>query len=179
MAKRTLKTIYSIIIGILVLAVLISQVLSYYFNIPSINIVRLIFSSTNTNSICTANVPTRASYSTVFYSQGAVFCIPSNKAVVQNFSISGYSNVAGVNGSYTASTDTELYILNSVQYGEFLKSENNVTDYTWYSGNNQGTTINATLLNSQDTYYLVFYTTSSALDTINIARSIQISYKYV
>lgn len=145
----------------------------------------MVLSSINSNSLAgtaaSCNMtPIKPPYGLTFYSQGDVFCIPEGKIIAMNISApAGVDGISGISigGSYSASSTTEFYVLNAVQYGEFLAYKDNTKNYTWYSGNNNGKVINATNLPGGETYYIVFYTTAPQ-DTITIERSINASYTY-
>ena len=142
------------------------------------NSLSTLFSGSTPISNCNVSAIPKQPQGLIFYSQGEVFCIPKGQTIAINFSVPdnlGYGVGMVINGSYTASADTEFYILNSVQYGQFVVLKDKSSNYTWYSGNNKGAIINSNILPT-GSYYLVFYTKSSN-DTISILRSIQAGYR--
>ena len=125
---------------------------------------------------CNSTVAT-VPYSYTLYGAGDVFCITNGENVTKNFTVNNYNNAygysIGLNGSFSSSADTELYVLNPIQYGEFLAKNTSIKNYTWYSGVGLGSVINVKNLANGQTYYVIFYTKSSNQDYITIGRAIQ------
>jgi hypothetical protein len=123
-----------------------------------------------TGLTCNSNA-TSGGYGTLYVASD-VFCITNGQNVTRNFTVNNYNNAwgykIGLNGSYSSSADTELYVLNPIQYGEFLAENTSIKNYTWYSGVGLGSVINVKNLANGQTYYVIFYTKSSTPDYISI-----------
>ena len=163
----TIIVVVGVILGIIAELPQISAVLSGLTNRPAGQ-----YSGMSCNSTV-LTVP----YSYTLYGAGDVFCITNGENVTKNFTVNNYNNAygynIGLNGSYSSSADTELYVLNPIQYGEFLAKNTSIKNYTWYSGIGLGSGINVKNLANGQTYYVIFYTKSSAQDYITIGRAIQ------
>lgn len=117
-------------------------------------------------------------YTVNLYSQGQVFSLKTNSATSESFSIPSGSYALNISGSYTSSDNTDVYLLNSVQYGAFTQSGNRIQNYTWYSGTNKGSTISIVNFAAGDTYYLVFYSGAVLGDTVTVVNPIVVHYTH-
>ena len=79
-------------------------------------------------------------------------------------------------GSYTSSADVEVAVLTPTEFGAFTQNPSAISNGQYFSGDNQGTTIDVSL-NSGGSYTLVIYNANIFTpDTVTIANSITLGY---
>ena len=120
-----------------------------------------------------------SSSSIVLAPSGYVFSLSPGYYYYIKFTTPSDATDIFINGSYVSNNNVEVLILTPVEFGAFTQNPGGVIssgDYVWYSGDNTGATLNATLAPGQ-TYYLVFFNDnlmSNATDTIEVVLSITV-----
>jgi hypothetical protein len=116
-------------------------------------------------------------------SSNYIFSLSPGNYWDEYFTVPNYATNTYINGSYISNNNVEVLILTPVEYGAFTQNPSNVInsgDYVWYSGSNEGETIDISLVPGQ-TYYLVFYNPNTGFlgigassDTVTIEAPINV-----
>ncbi len=156
---------------------IIGTIVGILVGLHTLGLLNIQWPSSSVNSVSNCNITAAKSYYLTFYKQPEVFCVQPGQYVQENFTFNNYGGYGTacmyINGTFISSGNIGLYIFDSVQYGEFLRSKNPITDYKWHSGNVQAANVNATKMPAPDTYYVVFYNNGTSTDTVTIQSTIQ------
>lgn len=92
------------------------------------------------------------------------------------FTVPSGASTVSLSGSYSSNNNVEVGVMTATQYGAFTQNTEVISNGCWYSGNNDGATINF-IPHSGTSYYFVIYDANIITsDTITVVNSITVTY---
>lgn len=166
--KKSHKKMIAIIAGVVVAVVVIIAALSIINNQTN--------TPSNSPSPTPPPAPTTTSHTDTMYTSGAVESLTPSMYYYSNFTLPSNAANISLTGSYTSNNNIEVGVLSSTQFGAFTQNQATITSADWYSGNNQGTTINFAPT-AGHSYTLVLYDANLLTsDTFTVVNAIVLTY---
>jgi len=92
-----------------------------------------------------------------------------------NFTVSSGASSVSISGSYISSGDVNAAVISSSEFSSVASNPSAMVNGLWYSGDNTGATISASL--SPGSYTLIFYNSNLiTADTISVVNAITVTY---
>ena len=92
-----------------------------------------------------------------------------------NFTVPSGASSVSISGSYISSGDVNAAVIPNSEFSSVASNPSAMVNGLWYSGDNTGATISASL--SPGSYTLIFYNSNLiTMDTISVVNAITVTY---
>ena len=113
---------------------------------------------------------------TTVISSGTVESVNAGYYDYINFTVPSGAYSVSLTGSYTSNNNVEVGVLSSTQYGAFTQNPSTVTSADWYSGDNQGATINFSPPAGHSYTIVIYDANLFTSDTVSVVNAISLTY---
>lgn len=159
--KRSTAKIIGIVVAVIVIVFAVAVI------IPP-----LLLGATTSSPTSSSSTP----QSHTVISSGTVESLNAGYYYYINFTVPTSAYSISITGSYSSNNNVEVGILSSTQFGAFTQNPSTITSANWYSGDNQGATINFSPT-SGHTYSIVIYDGNIITsDTVTIVNAFTLTY---